>query len=69
MSKFEFNNQLHYKSKDDIPITFGNTKSNASETAGSSSQLEDLAKIVFAIGDVLDNSGVSDQISKYKSKF
>lgn len=69
MSKFEFNNQLHYKSKDDIPIAFGSTKSTSSAPVGSSSQLDDLSEIIFAIGAALDNSDVSNLINKYKSKY
>ncbi|MCE7735442.1 MAG: hypothetical protein GPJ54_11230 [Candidatus Heimdallarchaeota archaeon] len=69
MSKFEFNNQLHYKSKDDIPIAFGSAKNTASSPSNSSNQLEDLAEIVLAIGEALDNPIVSDLISKYKSKY
>lgn len=69
MSKFEFNNQLHYKSKDDIPLSFGSVKSTASTSGGSSNQLDDLTEIVFAISETLDNSDVSDLIAKYKSKY
>ena len=69
MSKFEFNNQLHYKSKDDIPISFGAAKAPSSGDGGSSSQLDDLAAIVIAMGEALNNTNVSDLITKYKSKY
>ena len=69
MSKFEFNNQLHYKSKDDIPMAFGSTQSASSGNDGSSTQLDDLSEIVLAIGEALNNASVSDLISKYKSKY
>jgi hypothetical protein len=68
MSKFEFNGQLHYKSKDDIPITVGNKKGSADAPSESSDQVNDLAEIVFAIANSLDNPEINDMVQKYKSK-
>ncbi|MHA2028506.1 MAG: hypothetical protein ACW99A_07720 [Candidatus Kariarchaeaceae archaeon] len=67
MSKFEFNNQLHFKSKDDIPIEIGKAKTSGSP-AGSSNQIDDLAEIVFEIANSLDNPEINELVKKYQSK-
>jgi len=70
MSRFEFNNQIHYKSKDDIPMSFG-PKSNSSPSIDSNppSQLAELSKIVFAISETLNNSKINYMVKNYKSKY
>ena len=70
MSRFEFNNQIHYKSKEDIPMSLGGKpKSNPSGGSNNSSQLEDLSKILFAISETLNNSEINEMVQKYKSKY
>lgn len=70
VSRFEFNNQIHYKSKDDIPMSFGGKpKSIPSSETDNPSQIEDLSKIIFAISETLNNSEVTKMVDNYKSKY
>lgn len=67
LNKFEFNNSVNYKSKEEIPVSLGGSKSAAG--GDSSQQLKDLSEIVMAIGKALGNDSVNALISKYASNY
>ena len=70
MSRFEFNNQIHYKSREDIPISFGvKSNPNPPNNQTKSSQLEDLSKIVLAISETLNIPEINEMVNNYKSKY
>ncbi|MHA2251735.1 MAG: hypothetical protein ACXAD7_15330 [Candidatus Kariarchaeaceae archaeon] len=72
LSKFDFNNQVHYKSKEDIPLSLDGSAAAASSTApssGQSDQLTDLSKIVVELSKTVDNDKIHDLVQRYQDTY
>lgn len=77
LSRFEFNNTVHYKAKKDIPLSLkGGSSGNNGETVPapevsveSSGQLADLSKLVVAIAKATGNPTVRQLLEEYQEKY
>ena len=68
LSKFDFNNMVHYKSKEDIPITLGG-KPAAGRAAANGAQIAELSKIVIELAKSNDNTELTDLVKAYQEKY
>ena len=70
LTKFEFNNTIHYKAKEEIPVSLGATASSGNNSGSApSGQMKDLEKIIFAIGTAMNNDNVADLINEYQKNY
>ncbi|MHA2172857.1 MAG: hypothetical protein ACXADH_11480 [Candidatus Kariarchaeaceae archaeon] len=71
LSRFDFNNMIHYKSKEDIPITLGGKPAagGAATAAANGVQLIELSKIVMELAKSANNAEVSDLAKAYQEKY
>ena len=77
LTRYEFNNTVHYKSKTDIPLSLGGKPASPEETTMSSTtptfngadQLAALSKIVIELVKNVDNVNLNSLIENYKKDF
>lgn len=71
LNRFEFNNTVNYKSKEEIPLqlTRGKAPAASSGSSGSSEQVKALSVLVLALADEMGNDKVSALADIYKAKF
>jgi hypothetical protein len=67
LSRFEFNNTVHYKSKKDIPLTLGGGSS--ASPAADSGQISALSDLVVALAQSSSDSKVKELLAKYQDQF
>jgi hypothetical protein len=65
LSRFEFNNTVHYKSKKDIPLALG---AGAAPTADAS-QISALSDLVVALAQSSSDDKVKELLAKYQEQF
>ena len=67
LSRFEFNNTVHYKSKKDIPLKLNTGDSSAAQV--DDDQIKELSKLVFALATTSGNKELEDLANEYKKKY
>lgn len=71
LNKFEFNNTVNYKAKQEIPINLGGSSSSKDVPSPSTNdaQLSALSDLVVALAEESDNSQVKTLLDKYKAEY
>lgn len=65
LSRFEFNNTVHYKSKKDIPLSLAGSAQDTTDP----SQLSALSELVLALAESSSDDRVSQLLDQYKQNF
>ncbi|MCH8905624.1 MAG: hypothetical protein IH840_00930 [Candidatus Heimdallarchaeota archaeon] len=71
LNRFEFNNTVNYKSKEEIPMQLDRGAAPAARggAVGSSEQVKALSVLILAMADEMGNDKVSALADIYKAKF
>ncbi len=72
LTRFEFNNTIHYKAKEDIPINVGESKTEAINQEKLSPQIDhlrDLSEIVLEIAKTIENPHINELVKKYQDTY